>query len=501
MSGLRFWNRRDQTPVSELGRSNPVRFGAAVLVVLAVVVYFGFTKHIPFKHGFRLNGVFSNALNIAPKSPVRIAGVNVGVVKSIKRLSANVGEVNMEIENKGLPIHTDATLKIRPRIFLEGNWFVELQPGSPSAKTISSGYTIPVTQTADPVQIDQVLSILNQDTRVNLQEFLAEYGRALTEKPTKAQDAIQDPEVRGLNGAQALNKSYQKGTSALEGTAIVNQALAGTNKGDLSKLISSVQKVTAALDVHENELGEWVDNFNTFLHNFAAQSQSLSQTVAELPGAVRSIHRAFTALDAAFPSVRSFAKALIPGVKQTPETIAAALPWIEQVKALLGPEELGGVAKGLRPAALWTARLLGSQVSFQKQTGEFSKCLTDVFFPAGNTRLQDGSNTSGVEDYREFWYTMAGLAGNGQSFDGNGILTHFLVGSGGDTFRSAPVTEVGSKVKGAQLIARTPLAPQGTRPRFPEAEPPYKPLVPCSTQKLPEFNGPLSEGPADGSNG
>ena len=34
----------------------------------------------------------------------------------------------MEIEDKGLPIHKDATLKIRPRIFLEGNFFVDLSP-------------------------------------------------------------------------------------------------------------------------------------------------------------------------------------------------------------------------------------------------------------------------------------------------------------------------------------------------------------------------------------
>ena len=42
------------------------------------------------------------------------------------------------------------------------------------------------------------------------------------------------------------------------------------------------------------------------------------------------------------------------------------------------------------------------------------------------------------------------------------------------------------------------LAPQGTRPAYPAEEPPYRPLVPCYTQALPNFNGPLSQGPADG---
>jgi virulence factor Mce-like protein len=502
MSGRRLWRRRDEIPVAELGRSNPVRAGILLVVILLLVVYFGFTKHIPFKHGFRLHAVFNTALDVRPKSPVRIAGVDVGTVSGVTR-DGNTGEVNMEIEGKGLPIHSDATVKIRPRLFLEGNWFVDLQPGSPSSPTISSGYTIPVTQTSDPVQIDQLLNALNTDTRTNLQELLVELGKGLSEKPTAAQDAIQDPEVRGLTGAQAFNKSVQRARSALPGIAISNQALGGTSRTDISKLVDSIQKVTGALALHETVLGEWVDNFNTFVHNLAARSQNLSQAVAELPGAVHSAHRAFSALNSAFPSLRSFSAALIPSAKQIPPTVAASLPWIEQTQALLGPGELGGVAKGLRGGSEWTARVLGSQTSFQQQATNFSKCLTNVIFPAGNTRLQDGSNTTGVEDYKEFWYTLVGLAGNGQSFDGNGIMTHFLVGSGGDTFRSAPVTEVGNSVKGLSLIARTPTAPLGTRPAFPASgeEPPYKPLVPCYTQTVPNFNGPLSEGPADGSGG
>ncbi|MGH2834091.1 MAG: MlaD family protein [Solirubrobacteraceae bacterium] len=492
--------RRDPTPVSELGRSNPVRAGAIALILIAIIVYFGFTKHIPFTHGFRINAVFTNAINIRPKSPVRIAGVDVGKVSSIKR-EGTVGEVSMEIESSALPIHEDATAKIRPRLFLEGNFFVELQPGSPSSKNVSSGYTIPLSQTSDPVQVDQLLDALNTDTRANLQEVLVEFGKAFEQKPTAAQNAIQDAEVRGLNGAQALNKAALRAYTALPGTALVNQSLGGTSRTDISQLIASVEKVTAKLDQHENELGEWVDNFNTFVHNLAAQSGHLSQAVAELPGALHNVHRAFTALDASFPSIREFAKGITPGTKQVPETVAASLPWIEQSIKLVGPQELGGVAKGLRGGALWTAKLLGSQTSFQQQTDLFSKCLSDVIYPAGNTRLQDGASTSGVEDYKEFWYALTGLAGNGQSFDGNGIMTHFMVGAGGDTFRSPPVGVVGNSTKGSQLISRTPLPPQGTRPAFPAEEPPYKPMVPCYTQKLPEFNGPLSEGPADGSNG
>ena len=97
------------------------------------MTYFGFTKDIPFTHGFRVNAVFESANSIRPNSPVRIAGVNVGKVKKIERQDGtDAAVVTMEINDKGLPIHKDATMKIRPRIFLEGNFFVDLKPGTPS---------------------------------------------------------------------------------------------------------------------------------------------------------------------------------------------------------------------------------------------------------------------------------------------------------------------------------------------------------------------------------
>jgi ABC-type transporter Mla subunit MlaD len=498
----RWWRRRDETPVIELQRTNPVRFGLAVIVIAALIVYFGFTKAIPFKHGFRLKAVFASAqnINVHPSSPVRIAGVNVGKVSGVAR-EGNAGLVTMEIESGGLPIHTDATAKIRPRTFLEGNWFVELEPGSPSAKTISSGYTIPTTQTSDPVQLDQVLDALNTDTRANLQNFLIGFGDGLTRKPDAAENAEQDPEVRGIDGAQAFNKAYQRGPKSLRATAVLNQAITGTEAHDLSELIASIGKVTAALNVHEQQLGELFPHFNTFFEAIADQATPLRATIAELPSSLLSVQRGLAGLDATFPPTREFAHDILPGVRNTNTTVAAALPWIEQVRDSLSPAELGGVAKGLAEAVPSLARLQSEQTPLFQQTNLFNKCLTNVLYPAGNTRIQDGSSTSGVENYKEFWYSVVGLASLGQGFDGNGEFAHFLAGNGGQTLLSAPVSVLNTKIQGLRLLARSPLPPQGTRPAYPAEEPPYEPLVPCYTQALPNFNGPLSQGPADGSQG
>src|SRR5258705_6694624 len=111
--------------------ASPFKVGALVLLVMAVATYFGFTKHVPFTHGFRVKAVFQSANSIRVNSPVRIAGVNIGKVKSVARQpGTDAAIVEMEIDKKGLPIHKDAQAKIRPRIFLEGNFFVDLKPGT-----------------------------------------------------------------------------------------------------------------------------------------------------------------------------------------------------------------------------------------------------------------------------------------------------------------------------------------------------------------------------------
>ncbi len=107
----------------------------------------------------------------------------------------------------------------------------------------------------------------------------------------------------------------------------------------------------------------------------------------------------------------------------------------------------------------------------------------------------------GLEDYKEFWYSLVGLDSLGQGFNGNGPTAKFLIGNSGTTLRSQPTAILGTHLKGQRLLTRSPLTPLGTRPAYPAEEPAYKPLVPCDTQALPNFNGPLSQGPADGSEG
>src|SRR5207248_9799790 len=153
---------------------------------------------------FVLRAVFTTETQLHIPSPVRIAGVDVGQVVSVRRStgSSQAAVVTMHIDRSGLPIHADATINIRPRIFLEGNFYADLYPGSPSAPDLRSGSTLPAPNTSGPVQLDRVLAALDSDARTNLQTLLQGLGSALNAPPSAAQDQSQDPSVRGLTGGQ-----------------------------------------------------------------------------------------------------------------------------------------------------------------------------------------------------------------------------------------------------------------------------------------------------------
>ena len=482
---------------------SPLLAGVLATALVLLATYAAFTKRNPFHHGFQLKAVFASAVNITKNSPVRVAGVSVGAVEGISLFrGTDVALVTMSLNDSGLPLHADATLKIRPRLFLEGNFFVDLTPGTPSAPILRSGATIPISQTADPVQLDQVVTALKSDTRSDLQALLTGYGTALTHVPTPSENRDQDPLVRGKTAAQALNDGARRAPGALRDITIVTQALGGQRSDDVSLLVASLGKVTRALSQSEADLQGVVTNLDLTLRAFAIQSQALETTIALLPSALTTTDRALAALDAALPTARSFALDLVPAVAELPQTVSAALPWLAQARALLTPVELGGLSKELASAAPSLGSLIPAAASLARQLDPLSRCLSQVIFPAGNATLNDGALSTGVPWYQEFWHALVGLNSVGSNFDGNGSYVRGLIGGGGTYFSTNPITVLGTNQRGGAsdtLEARTTEPPQGTSPADPGSAPPVTHAAACDTQPLPSYNGPAARGPADGS--
>jgi phospholipid/cholesterol/gamma-HCH transport system substrate-binding protein len=460
---------------------SPFRAGLIAIAVIAIGSYFAFSKQLPFRHPFKLQAVFRSGVNVRKGTPVRIAGVNVGQVTSVSHYrDTNYALVTMSISKGGLPIKHDATLKIRPRLFLEGNFFVDVQPGSASASSVHSGDVIPLAQTNDPVQLDQVLTTLQRGTRRDLQQLLQGYGEALTTR------------VRGLTAAESLNRTFNYSGAAFRDASLVNLGLLGSQPHDLSKLIASAGLVSAALDRNEPTLQDLITNFNTTMAATAAQSPALTRAVQLLGPTLTNAHAAFIDLDRALPATRAFALELIPGVKETPATVAAARPWLAQMMPFLSSSELGGLTKQLAPATADLATLTARTPALLKQLDLLDRCITNTIIPTGNVKVNDGAFSSGVENYKEFWYAMVGLAGEGQNFDGNGQFLRLATGGGGQLIQTGNSTNLGAPFFGNAISP-----PLGTRPAYPGRRPPYVSSTPCYRSPVPDVNGPASNGPAD----
>ncbi len=459
------------------------------ILVFTVGPYLAFTKHIPFTgHGYTLNATFSNGVNISTNSPVRIAGVDVGKVIEVGRDGDNT-EVTFTVAGEGRPIHEDAFATIRPRIFLEGNFFIELDPGSPSATELDSDATIPVSHTSTGVQLDEILTALQAPVRADLSRLLSSFGTALNRKPTAAEDATQLPEVKGKTGAEGLNGAFLYGGPAGRYSAQVTNAFLGTSPGDLSRLVASAGRAFGALARHEADLQGLIVNFDTFTGALAAQSENLSTTVQRLAPTLRIGRRSLASLNSSLPPLRAWAIEFRPAVAELPALISAAEPWLAQARPLLSGKEGGGVARLLRES---TPGLAGSAQAGKANTipeiNRISLCASRVFVPTGNVTIEDGFKTG--PNYREFFYYLANFAGITQNFDGNGPYLRAQAGGGG--------TLVSQKNPDSQftvdedLWANTVVAPTGVQPQL-GGRPPKKPDVRCSTQPVPDINGPLGQ--------
>lgn len=460
------------------------------LLVFTLGPYLAFTKHVPFTgYGYTLNATFSNGVNISVNSPIRIAGVDVGKVIEVGRDGDNT-EIRFTVEDSGRPIHDDAIAQIRPRIFLEGNFYVDLDPGSPSAPEFDSGSTIPVSRTSTSVQLDEIFTALQSPVRADLSRLLGSYGQALTHEPTAAEDVDQQPEVRGKTGAEGLNGALKYGGDAGRYSAQVTNAFLGTSPGDLSRMVAGAGRAFGAFARREADLQGLIVNFDTFTGALAAQSTNLATTIERLAPTLGIGRRSLVSLNRSLPPLRAWAIEFTPAVAELPALIAAGEPWLAQARPLLSGKEAGGVARLLRES---TPGLAGAAQAGKANTipqiNRLSLCTTKVFVPTGDQPIEDRFAT-GDPNYREFFYYLANFAGVNQNFDGNGPYLRVQPGGGGTLVKQDNPS--GNLSVDKQDWANLVEAPAGVQPQL-GGRPPKKPGVRCQTQPVPDVNGPLGQ--------
>ena len=480
--------------------------GLILVVVIAVGSFLAYNKKLPWAHGYQIKAVFTTAENVRTKSPVRIAGVNVGIVTDVHhctaddpvcggqsndRLQAAAGGqtqtgtnqpspasvVTMELKDDARPIFEDATFKLRPRLFLEGNLFVDVHPGTPNAPEAPANHTFPATQTAVAVQLDQVLTTLQSDVRKNLQIFLQEFGDALIK----------------YHGAEGFRELYKPSPAAFKYTSIVNQAILGTQPHDLSSLVKSLDSTVQALGADQASLQSLISNLRIFTGSFAAQSRALQVAVGELPRVLDAGRPALFHLSQSFPPLRAFAKEILPGVRSTPETLDATTPLLNQLRGLVSRAELRGLVHDLRPTIPRLTKLTNRTIPFLHQARALSSCFNEVIIPWSNDTVPDPQQSvspmQGISSagrvFEETAYGLAGIGGESRSGDANG--QYIRVGAGGGT--NTIVLPAGTYGVTDQLVGTTPFPINGGYPSIPSsAKPPFRPDAPCERQEPPNLN-------------
>ena len=436
--------------------------GALALAVTVIATYLAFTKEIPFRSHYEVEAVVKTANQLKKGSAVRIAGVDVGEVVSVETVGSGepAARVRMRLTEKGRPLHKDARLKIRPRIFFEGNFFVDLSPGSPSAPELGDGDTIPIEQTAGPVQFDQVLGALQADTRTDLKTLLAELRSGLDN-----------------GGAEAINRTIPYWEGAYKGSAIVNEAMLGLREHDLSGYLKGAARVSEGLDRNAVQLQSLITDLKTTAGAFAARDQDLERALGELPRTLRAGQPALKALNDALPPLRRFVADLRPGVRNSAATLDAQIPFIRQLRGLISKPELRGLAADLRPTVPSLARLNRATVPLLREVRAASSCQNEVILPWTRDKIDDPEFPATGMVYEEQPKALVGLAGESRSFDANGSWFRVALNaaqyatplSGGDRF----------------LLTDRPLL--GANPPRPDQRPPLRPDVPCETQQQPDL--------------
>jgi phospholipid/cholesterol/gamma-HCH transport system substrate-binding protein len=477
---------------------------AAVTIILAVAITFwAFNgKQIPFFHNFTMYALVRNSVDIIPQSPVRIAGVDVGQVTGTSG-EGDMTKIAFTISSNGLPVHKDATVTIRDRLFLEGSYYLQLDPGSPSAPDAPDGFTIGPQNTAYPVQFYQLLSTFDSATRASLENTLNTLNQGLSapsscaagastalsvqENPCPADQHPVEQHTTLINsGAGGLKSAAPQFEPTLKDIAWVTQGLHGTGPGDVERLLSSASDVTTTLNNNSAQLAGLVTSLDQASSALASTDGALAQSVSGLDQTLQVAPPALSAVDRSLPPLASLAVALDPSLKVAPPLIDGVTRAVGELAAVVAPAERGRLLQTLKTTFVAfpsTLRQLGTLFPITKGVTD---CLRTHVTPIFNDVVPDGSLTTNQPVWKDFVHFLVGLSSAVQNFDGNGYWIRLISGSGNNGISLGNLPGIGS------VLGSTPGSSgiTGARPTWAGdlTSNDFRPDVSCSSQAVPNLN-------------
>jgi phospholipid/cholesterol/gamma-HCH transport system substrate-binding protein len=335
---------------------------------------------------YELNAEFQTAQAVVPGQgqTVDIAGVPVGEIGKVD-LQSGVAVVRMKIRTKYAPVYRDASLLLRPKTGLK-DMIIEMDPGTPQAGAFKEGETIPVTQTSPDVNLDEILSSLDGDTRSYLAILINSGGEAF-----------------GQPGYSAdLRETFKR----FEPTARDVEKITGKlseRRRNLRRVIHNFRLLTEELGAKDTQLAQFVDSSNANFQALAAQDANLRATLRELPPTLRQAETTLgktttlaNELGPTLEGLRPTARALGPALQDVRPFLAETTPIIK--------DQLRPFARQARPAVR-ELRTMASRL--QPVTPRLTRTF-EVLNSLFNTLAY---NPPGKEEGYLFWASWVNHAG------------------------------------------------------------------------------------------
>ncbi|WP_372788643.1 MlaD family protein [Paraconexibacter sp.] len=387
-------------------RPKLMRNGALFLGLFGLVMMFAFLGGtLPFlpKGGDTIKAEFRTAANVSPKTPVRVRGVKVGKVEKVDRRENGEGVVvTMRInkDNGEIDLRRDARASIYWRTLLGFAFYIELEPGADPQKL--GDETIPMERTTAQVELDQVLASVDAPSRSGMQAIFREFDKGFD--PEK--DSQAGPTIDNLGPAM---RQVGPGLDALR----------GTQRGDLTRVIRNSSRLMGALARNELELGQVITNGNVALGVTAARRADLGQMLQQGPATLRDTRSTMVRLRTTLNELDPIAEDLRPGSRKLDDASAALRPALRELTPLLARTD--PMLRSLRPALSRLGAAGTSGVKLMDGLDPTFDRLNDKLIPALDTK----SDVTGLKMFQAIGPTFAAVQSSSQQFDSRGHVQRF----------------------------------------------------------------------------
>ncbi len=214
---------------------------------------------------------------------VAIAGVQVGQVGGVY-LQDGRAVVTLNIYKQYAPIYRNATVLLRPRTPLK-DMYLELDPGSKSAGAMPAGGTIGPANTNPDVDVSQILSSLDADTR-NYLLLLLSGGAQIFQNPGSTRTLPSRAAVAALRGTLKRFAPLDRDTRTLT-------SLLAERRGNISRAIHNFNLVVGALGGVDRQFASLISSSDTNFSAISAEDAQLETALTLFPGTLQQSAQTF----------------------------------------------------------------------------------------------------------------------------------------------------------------------------------------------------------------